>query len=135
MINANEKISFLIENMFLATNAVATSLYSHDSRIVAEIGNLDMDLIGKNFKYFFPVIDNITQTCAKNIDTYSFNIIKKNNLSVLCVRLNDLFFLVSVYSKDVDINKNIDVIEHSVLNIKKYLDDLKNSKDTKNVIY
>ena len=131
MKNAEEKISFLIENLFLATNAVGVALYGHNSNVVAQIGTLDMDLVGKNLKFLFPVIDDLS--CVKNVDAYILNVIKKNNINIVCSRLNNLFSLVCVFSKNFDINKNIIDVENKILELKKFLDEL--NKDLNNVIY
>lgn len=118
------KISFLLENLYLASNALGVGLFNNKYEIIAEIGSLDMEFVGKNLKYLVAITDNFCLTCAKNIDDYSFNVLKKNNLSVLLSKLNSKFCVLSIYPKEVSIFKNIVDIESKVLNIKKLLDNI-----------
>lgn len=133
MNNVKEKLSFLLENIFLSTNALAISMLGENNKIVAEIGDVDMDLLSKNLGFLFPVLDNICLSCAKSQDPYLINVIKKNSISIVCVRLTELFSLIAVYSKEVNVNSVLEELEILIKKIVFLLQGLE--KGAKNVVY
>jgi len=120
-----DKIYFIIDNIYQATNAIGVSLLGVDNSTIIEIGTLDMELLTKNLQFLFSSADNFSQVCNINNDAYLSIAVKKNNISFLCVRINKWFSLICVYPKTVDLNSNIEDIEKLIKKLIVNLDDLK----------
>lgn len=133
MNDTKNKLSFLLENIYLSTNALALGLLGHENKIVAEIGAVDMDLLSKNLEFLYPVLDNICMSCVKNNDVYLLNVIKKNNISIVFSRLNETFSLIVIYSKEVNVNSILEELEILIKKIIILLQGLE--KGTKHVVY
>lgn len=122
---AKDKIYFLLDNLYQATNAIGVSLLGVDNSVIAEIGTVDMELLSKNLNFLFDAADNFSLVCDINNDDYLSLVIKKTKISFLCVRINKCFALICIYPKTVDLNSNLEDIEVIVRKLITNLEDLK----------
>jgi len=125
MSSLKDRISFIIDNIYQATNAIGVSLLGLDNSVIMEIGTIDMELLARNLSFLFSSADNLSSLCNINNDHYTSVLIKKNNISILCVRLNKMFSLICVYAKEIDISNNLKDIEKIINNLIINLNDLK----------
>ena len=99
----SEKLAFILENIYTATNASGLAIIDSIGNVVAECGNVDLEVISDTVRVNCNKIQDILKffTGTQNEEFFSIN--KGVKGSYLLAKINSKLFFVVFYPKQVDL--------------------------------
>jgi len=99
----SEKLSFLIENIFISTNASGLAIMDSLGDVAAECGNVDVRAASEVLRKSCADNQQILKFFTGILDDSFFSLTKGEKGGFVMAKLNERFFLVVFYPKEVDL--------------------------------
>ena len=98
-----KKLEFIIENLYLSTNAVGIAIFDEKGTIAAECGNLDSNVMSDSAIRVLFNSDSLLALFSGTKDESFFVWLDGSKGRIVLSPVSKNLFLVIFYSKDVDI--------------------------------
>ena len=99
----SEKLSFLIENIFMSTNASGLAIMDNMGDVAAECGNVDVRAASEVLRKSCTDTQSVLKFFTGILDEGFFTITKGTNGGFVMAKVSERFFLVVFYPKEVDL--------------------------------
>jgi hypothetical protein len=99
----SEKLSFLIENIFMSTNASGLAIMDSMGDLAAECGNVDVRAASEVLRKSCSDTQSILKFFTGILDDGFFTLTKGEKGGFVMAKLNERFFLIVFYPKEVDL--------------------------------
>jgi len=99
----SEKLSFLIENIFMSTNASGLAIMDNLGDVAAECGNVDVRAASEMLRKSCADTQQVLKFFTGLLDETFFTFTKGAKGGFVLAKLNERFFLVVFYPKEVDL--------------------------------
>lgn len=99
----SEKLSFLIENIFMSTNASGLAIMDNLGDVAAECGNVDVRAASEVLRKNCSDTQNVLKFFTGIMDDSFFTLTRGEKGGFIMAKLNERFFLIVFYPKEVDL--------------------------------
>ena len=100
---SSDKLSFLIENIFMSTNASGLAIMDSLGDVAAECGNMDVKAASEILRRSCADSQQVLKFFTGILDDSFFSITKGEKGGFVMAKLSERFFLVVFYPKEVDL--------------------------------
>jgi len=99
----SEKLSFLMENIYVSTQASGLALIDNIGDVAAECGNVDIKAASEILRKTCGDMQQTIKFFTGIMDNNFFTLTKGSKGGLIMAKVHERFFLVAFYPKEVDL--------------------------------